>query len=710
MNAPSAPPLPKSLQANPQLGQWLKIRPDGEVHVCVGKVEIGQGIATALMQMAADALEVDAGRIRMVQPSTAYSPDEGVTSGSLSIQDCGRSIRHVCAEARELFRLEAAQRLGTEPGDLILEDGTIIGPGNARTSYWELADAVSLERPATPGEHAVRRRHPSGSADLARIDIADKVFGRPRFIHDLRPENVLHGRVVHPLRLGARRSGTEDLAAIAGERVRVVEDGAFIGILSDDELKVEQAAARLREKITWQGGEPLPDEAGLAQWLRAQPVDPVVETRGEAAAPAARTLSRSFLKPYIAHASMAPSCALALWPQDAGEVRLRVWTHSQGIYNLRTDLGVVFGLPPASIVVEHVEGAGCYGHNPADDVALDAALLARACPGRTVRVQWSREEEMSCGPFGPAMAVDLDVDLDADGGIAGWRHTIWSNGHSMRPGRAKQSTLRAAAEMEGGAPCPIAINMPPATGGGADRNSMPLYVFPDTRITNNRLMVMPIRTSSMRALGAFANVFAIESMMDEVAREKGEDPIAFRLRHLKDPRAVRVVEEAARLVNWPAGNGLESGGRGFAFARYKNTGAYCAVVADIVCAEEVRVERLSITVDVGEVINRDGVINQVEGGAIQAASWALKEAVRFDRDGILSRGWEGYPILRFSEVPAVDVHIIERPDAPPMGAGEASQGPAGAAIANAVFDAIGVRMTQYPITRENLIAAMELGL
>ena len=698
------PPLPKSLGANPLLSQWVRIHADGCVDIIPGKVEIGQGIATALLKMAAEALEVDPARIRMVRPATGDSPDEGVTSGSQSIQDCGRALRHVCAEVRDLFRAEAAMRLGADVAELGLDDGTLIGPGNARLSYWELADAVSLARPATPGTRDVLRT----GTDLPRIDIADKVFGRPRFIHDMRPDDLLHGRVVPPPRIGSRPAPGQDLAALAGAGIHVVTDGAFIGLLSPDELAVERAAARLREKVRWDGGAPLPDEAGLHDWLTTQQVDPVVDQRGEAAAPAARTLAHSFLKPFIAHGSMAPSCALACWA-PGGAPHLAVWTHSQGIYNLRADLSVVFGLPPERIRVEHVEGAGCYGHNPADDVALDAALLARAVPGRTVRVQMSREDELAGGPFAPAMRVDVEVDLDAQGALSGWRHTIWSNGHSMRPGRSKASTLRAAAQIEGGAPWPIAINMPPATGGGADRNAMPLYDIPARTVTNNRLTVMPIRTSAMRALGAFANVFAIESMMDEAAAALGEDPVAFRLRHLSDPRARGVIREAAHLSGWGKQAAVEGRGRGFAFARYKNTGAYCAVVADVTCTDEVRVNNLTIAVDVGEIISRDGVINQVEGGAIQATSWALKEAVHFAPEGILSRGWESYPILRFSEVPAVTVHLVERPEAPPMGAGEASQGPTGAAIANAVHDALGLRITRLPLTRETLIEAMELG-
>ena len=707
----TAPPssqskLPKSLGSNPRLGQWLKFTANRTVDVWVGKVELGQGITTALLQIASEALELKPDRIRMIRPSTACSPNEGVTSSSLSIQDCGRSLHHVCCEVRELFRKEAADQLGVDPDALVLDDGTFIGPGNTRTSYWELAQAVSLDRPATLHEWGQIHR---SVVELARIDIPGKAFGQPSFIHDLRMAGMLHGRVLHPARLGSRRSDNENLQAVAGADIKVVESGAFVGLLGDDERQVELAAETLRKRIAWQGGEALPDEANLSDWMRTRPVDTAVETREleQPALPTVRTISRSFLKPYIAHASMAPSCALACWMPGDSAIKLRVWTHSQGIYNLQADLAVVFGLPPAAIVVEHVEGAGCYGHNPADDVALDAALLARSCPGRPVRVLWSREQELSCGPFGPAMQVDLEIGLSADNDIASWRHTIWSSGHSMRPGRSGKPTLRAAAEIEGGEPCPIAINLPQSAGGGSDRNAMPPYLV-RTQIINNRLLSMPLRTSSLRALGAYANVVAIEGMMDEIARLREEDPIAFRLKYLDDPRARRVIETAARLAPAPGKKRGDGFGRGFAFSRYKNNAAYCAVVADVVCEDEVRVERLFVTVDVGEVINRDGVINQIEGGAIQATSWALKEAVRFDTEAVLSCGWESYPILRFTEVPSVDVHIVETPGVTPLGSGEASQGPTGAAIANAVFDATGIRVNRFPLTRDNLIAAMEI--
>jgi CO/xanthine dehydrogenase Mo-binding subunit len=492
--------------------------------------------------------------------------------------------------------------------------------------------------------------------------------------------------------------------AIAG-LVAVVRDGNFAGVVSETEDGAEAALSGLRKGTTWSAGETLPDESALAEWLKAQPAERTVIDRKTApqAGERQRTIRRQYTRPYIAHASIAPSCAMAQWSGD----RVHVWTHSQGVYFLRADLALVLKLPIENITVEHMEGAGCYGHNAADDVALDAVLLAKAAGGRPVRVLWSRQDEMSHAPFGAAMRIEIEADLDAQNEIVDWRHSIWSNGHTARPGRAAQPALLAATELANPHPRYIATNPAQASGGGADRNSIPLYDFPSWQIECHRLLTMPIRTSALRTLGAQGNVFAIESFLDELAAERGEDPVTFRLRHLSDERAKDVVRAVAERANWKPDK-RAGVGYGLGFARYKNTGAYCAVVAEVEGAEDIRVKRLTIAVDVGEAINPDGVINQIEGGAIQATSWVLKERVRFDRQRITSSTWTDYPILRFSEVPEVQVELIQRPDSDPLGAGEAAHGPVTAAIANAVFDALGVRVRNLPITRDSLIAAMEL--
>ena len=698
--------LPGNLEINRRLAQWLRIRPDGIVEVSPGKVEIGQGIHTALAQIVADELDIDLARVRCVRPSTAGSPNEGVTSGSLSIQDSGGALRQAAAEARAIYLGVAAQRLGVAPASLAIEDGTIAGPGNLRTSYWELADNALLERDATgaaaPKPAAARRL--AGTAS-ARIDIPDKVFGAPRFVHDLVLPGMMHGRVLRPPTVDAQLTTLDDgparrLAGVAA----VVRDGSFVGVVADSEDIAVAAIGLLRRGATWDSGDALPDEADLGTWLKQQPVASKVIDAREAATPVptARTLRRTYSRPYIAHASAAPSCAVAQWTADG----LHVWTHSQGIFNLRTDLAAVLAAPADRIVVEHAEGAGCYGHNGADDAALDAALLARAVEGRPVRVQWSREDEMSWAPVGACAVIDLEADLDVDGEIAAWRHDVWSNGHVSRPGRAKTPTLLAGYHLATPFPRLPSLDPPFAGGGGSERNAVPLYDFPAWRISNHRLLTMPLRVSSLRTLGAFANVFALESFMDELAAERGEDPLAFRLRHLKDERARAVLQAAADRAGWGTQGRRDGSGMGLAFARYKNAGAYCAVVAEVEGEADIRVRRLVCAVDVGEVINPDGVTNQIEGGAIQATSWTLKEAVRFDRQRVTSDTWESYPILRFSEVPAVEVEIISRPSERSLGAGEAAHGPTAAAIANATFHALGVRVRDLPITRERVIAAM----
>jgi nicotinate dehydrogenase subunit B len=704
----SAPKLPPSLAANPMLSSWIRFSPQGQVMVSPGKVEIGQGIVTALAQIAADELDIDLGRVQMVRASTAGSPNEGVTSGSLSVQQSGRAIRQACAEIRQIFLTAASDRLGVGIDALDVKDGTISGPGNVRTSYWELAEDVSLEREATPGAmpKTSTRRTLAGNS-IQRLDIADKVFAHPRFIHDFALPGMLHGRVLRSETSGAKLVRlAEDAARGVTGLIALVRDGNFAGVVSETEAGAEAALGALRKGAAWTSVEaPLPDEDGLTEWLKAQPSEfAVIDSKAASAGgEKIRTIRRQYARPYLAHASIAPSCAMAQWNGE----HVHVWTHSQGVYFLRDDLALVLKLPLENITVEHIEGAGCYGHNAADDVALDAVLLAKEAAGRPVRVQWSRADEMSHAPFGAAMAIEIEADLDAKGEIVDWRHRVWSNGHTARPGRAAQPALLAATELANPFPRYISTNPPQASGGGSDRNAIPLYDFPSWKIESHRLLTMPIRTSALRTLGAQGNVFAIESFLDELAAERGEDPVEFRLRHLSDQRAKDVIRAVAKRANWKPEKRAGTG-HGLGFARYKNTGAYCAVIAEIEGAEDIRVKRLTIAVDVGEAINPDGVVNQIEGGAIQATSWVLKERVRFDRDRIISNTWTSYPILRFSEVPEVDVEVIPRADMEPLGAGEAAHGPVTAAIANAVFDALDVRVRSLPITRDNLIEAMEL--
>ena len=729
---------PDSLAANPRLAQWLRLGADGVVSVTPGKVEIGQGITTALARIVADELALPLASVRMMPVSTATSPNEAVTSGSLSIQDCGSALRRVAAQVRGRLVAAAAARWGVAADGLRIADGKVLDRDGRALGFGELAGDVDLDVDLDVDARANvdAGAGSAASVDTPRIDLPDKIFGRPRFIHDLVPPGLLHGRVVRPPSPAAALAALDEsrVRACPGV-VRLVRDGRFLGVIAEHEHQAEAAARALAAAATWNEPATLPDEHALPAWLRTQRTDErVVDVTGPESSPTAQPMSPEappfpaspsaksspgaprrfaarYAKPFLAHASIGPSCALG---RRDGE-RLHVWSHAQGPFNLRADLAIAFGLRPEAVVVEHVEGAGCYGHNPADDVAFDAARLAAEVPWRPVRVLWSRADELAWCAFGSAMAIDVEAEVDADGRLARWRHETWSAGHGLRPGRLPTPTLLGSWHLAKPFPDVPATDASPANGGGADRNAAPAYRVPVRHVVAHRVVDMPLRASALRSLGAFANVFAIESFVDEIARATGADPLRFRFDHLDDPRARAVLERVARMCGWGAPSasafrracdGHDSFGCGLGYARYKNTGAWCAAAAEVEAGAAIRVHRLALAVDVGRVVSRDGVVAQIEGGAIQATSWALKEAVRFDRTRVTSDAWERYPILTFSEVPRVDVDVIDRPGEPSRGAGEASLGPVAAAIGNALADAIGVRVRELPLTRERVIAAM----
>ena len=673
-----------------RLSQRVHFEADGSVSIVSGKVELGQGINTALAQIAADELDVALSKIKIVSPSTAHSPDEGVTSGSLSVQDGGKGLRLACAQVRRLVLDEAARRLGT--ADLRVENGVISG-GGKKTTYWELAPRLEgHELPAEAPEKAASAYRTVGTS-AARLDLPGKIAGRPSYVHDLVFPGMLFGRVVRPPYAFTKVVTVPSLDATDAT---VVKDGSFIGVLSEREEVAIAAAKRLREKSVWEKGAPVPED--YHAWLRQRVAEREVckeVSNPQAKAAAAKTLRASYTKPAIAHASIGPSCAVARFDG----ARLEVWTHSQGIFNLRQELALVLRMDPKDIVVTHADGAGCYGHNGADDVALDAALLARAAKGRPVKLQWMREDEFAWEPYGIGMAVDLEASLDAAGRVVSWKHELWSNGHSHRPGRGKLPTLVAATHLAAPFERAASIN-PPLPAGGSHRNAIPLYEFPDLQVVANHVREMPVRSSSLRSLGGFANVFAIESFMDELAAAAKIDPISFRLNHLKDERGRAVIQKVVEASGWKSWKPAEGRGHGIAFARYKNLGAYCAVVAEVDAGHELRVTRLVLAADVGLVVNPDGVKNQIEGGAVQATSWTLKEAMR---PGAVN--WEDYPILKFSEVPAVEVALMDSAEKS-LGAGECAQSPVAAAIANALCNALGVRVRNLPLTPERIVAAM----
>ncbi len=653
-----------------RLTQRVHFEPDGTVTIATGKVELGQGITTALAQIAADELGIELGRIRILPVSSAYSPDEGVTSGSLSIQDGGKGLRKACAELRALLAK------------------------SGKASYWELEQLVAegrgVEIPGDAPEKPASEYRVVGTS-APRVDLPAKLAGRAAYVHDLVLPGMLHARMLRPPSVYSK------LLSIP-EHPGLVRDGSFAAVVGQREEEAIEAARKLRAKAQWSEPPAFPDD--IYAWLKGNVTESKVtkEVAGaEAKARGVRRFQAEYRKPFIAHGSIGPSCALARMSGDT----IEVWCHTQGVFGLRQEIAMVLRLPEEKVVVHHREGAGCYGHNGADDVALDAALLTKLLGGKPVRLQWTREDEFCWEPYGPAMAVALDAQLDAQGSIVSWRHDLWSNGHTHRPGRSQKPVLLAAGELAQPFERAPSID-PPLPAGGAQRNAIPGYEFPDLLVMHHYVRETRQRGSSLRSLGAFGNVFAIESFMDELAAAANADPVEFRLRHLKDPRGRAVLEEAFRLSGWNSSGKKEGTGRGIGYARYKNLGAYCAVVAEVEAGgAELRVTRLFAAVDVGLPVNPDGVANQIEGGCVQATSWALKEAWRPG-----AQSWEDYPILRIGEAPPVGISILKN-TFPSVGAGECTMGPTVAAIANALYDALGVRVRELPLTAENITRAVD---
>ena len=703
-------PLPGSLNTNRMLDAWLHIDPNGTVTIFTGKIELGQGIGTALSQIAADELDVNLTRIQVVSGDTARTPNEGQTAGSLSVEQSGTALRFACAEARDLLLTAAAAKLSVPAAELKVSDGTVTTASGATTTYWDLAATADLKREATAKvkpKPATERRWVG--QNVPRRDIPNKFTGGAAYVQDVRLPGMLFGRVVRPPSPGAELLSVDEAAVrrLPGV-VAVVRDGSFLAVAASREEQAIRAREALQASARWKESPSLPPQgdALYRHLMSAQaPGQTVVEKAAATTAPPAKTLEALYTRPYQCHASMGPSCAVAQW-QDG---KLVVWTHSQGVFPLRAELAKALDMKSQDIRCIHAEGAGCYGHNGADDVALDAALVARGTGGRPVKVQWMRDDEFAWEPYGSAMVMKLAGGIDAQGNVVAWSHELWSHPHSTRPGSSAGVNLLAARHLATPRPS-VLPNDIPQPAGGSDRNAIPLYDFPTVKVVKHYIADAPLRTSALRTLGGYANVFALESFVDELAAAAGVDPVEFRLRHLKDARARAVIEAAAQRAGWrPNAKGDGARGRGFAFAKYKNLACYCAMAADVEVDRKtgtVRVARVVSAVDAGQIVNPNGVVNQIEGGIIQSVSWTLKEAVRFDRTRVTTRSWADYPILRFSEVPEVEVVLLDQPNDGFLGVGEGSQGPTAAAVANAIAHATGKRLRALPFTPDRVKTAL----
>jgi nicotinate dehydrogenase subunit B len=698
-----------SLDAYPLVSDWLAVS-DGKLQLRTGKVDIGQRITTALVGTVQDELTLPPERIEIQPVRTGDSPDEGITSGSNSIEQSGRALRLAAATLRAAIIAQAARRMGGTPADWLLEDGALTGPGSNRpVPALDLAAEIDLAQPVDVNAPLM----PAGRGRALQMrGLQELVAGTYRFVHDLDLPGMLHARVIRPPHARARLTGLGDetVGTLERDGVHVVRDGSFLAVAGDREWQVVRAAQRLARACDWDGRDGLPEDDIFARLRQEDAVRLAVvdgKPREDRPIPpplSDATYSARYERPFTMHGALAPSAAMARW--EGG--RLDIVTHSQGLYPLRDSIAESLGLIPADVVLSHMPGSGCYGHNGADDAAFEAALVAMALPEKPVLLKWSREDEHSWEPYGPACAVELAARLGPDGRLLGFSSEAIGGTFRgrPRPGPGMAGPARLLANHFRADPIGPQRGQPNMNRqGGLQRNLDPIYDIPETRHVKNLIPDMPLRSSALRCLGAALNLFAIESFLDEIAAAEGQDPIAYRKAHLSDPRAIAVLDRlAAELADRPRPADV---GRGIAYGQYKNAMTRVGVAVDLRVgdAADIRLERAVLVADAGRIVDRDGLAAQLEGGFLQAASWALHEAVTWDRDGITSRDWDSYPVLRFTEVPDIDVVLLNRQDERSLGAGEASPGPTLAAIANAVFDATGLRLRRLPFTPDALRSA-----
>jgi nicotinate dehydrogenase subunit B len=708
-----AAPGTKSMRKE-TVAAWLALGADGRITIYSGKVDLGTGVRTALIQMVADELDVPMERIEMVMGDTATTIDQGQTAGSLSISVGGQQLRAACATAHQLLATRAAAGWGVQPADVVFRGDGLVrlkSDESQSASYASLLTQGVQEIKVDPRAPLKRPAdHRFVGKSVRRVDISAKVTGEFTFVHDIKMPGMLHARVMRPASVqGSLLAVDESAAKSLPGYLGTVRKGNFLAVIAKTEWVAVQAAQRI--KLTWSAWNGLPAQVSMMETWRAQPV---VKTeprpsRGDVDAglrSAARTLKASYQFGIHSHASLGPSCAVA----RAEDGKLEIWSPSQATHSLQTEVASMLGVPQQQVRLHYVDGSGCYGRNGHEDCTADAALAATLVVEKTgapatVRVQWMRDDEHGWDPKSPPTVVDLEAGLDKEGSVTAWKSRFII---AMQNGTLEEFPLLAAVHS--------GIAKKGTYTGNIAHNSDVEYSFPTTLTTVERVGNSFLRTAHLRTPGRMQNNFANESFFDEVAAASGQDPVQQRLRYLKDERSRAVVEGASCMAGWetrPAysapSKDRQVRGRGIAYIRYQNDITYVAVVCHVVVERDtgkVKVERVFCCHDCGQVINPDGAINQIEGGIVQTISRTLIEEVRFDSARVISTDWASYPIITFPDVPRIEVQLINRPEAAPWGAGEMAAAVVPAAIGNAIYDAVGLRLRTVPFTPDRVLGGL----
>jgi nicotinate dehydrogenase subunit B len=688
-----------------EVESFIAIGRDGKITVYCGHVDLGTGVQTAIAQIAAEELDVPFGRVTVIQGDTALTPDQGITSGSFSIQGAGMQIRQAAATARQALLVMAAQRLGDSAEGLAIADGVIRSKRKDKlVEYGDLVGAKTLSltvdknaRLKASGDYTIVGK------SIARIDIPDKVTGRFTYVQDVKVPGMLYGRPVHPPAMKAKLLSVDEssLRGIPGI-VKVVREGDFCGVVAETEWAAIKAARQL--KATWTTWAGLPTEDELWSYVRATKVatDDATSNVGNAAEAldnASHRMKATYNFAMQTHGSIGPSAAVA----EFKDGKLTCWTASQATHALRKQLAQMLSMPEDDVRCIYVEGAGCYGRNGHEDAAGDAALMARAV-GRPVRVQWMRWDEHGWDPKGPPTLIDLEAGLDASHKLVAWK------GDFYIPVGGPAAVWLLTAEL---ADLPHREDL--ETGSIFQNSAIP-YDFPNRYTVCHRLASTPLRPSWIRSPGRMQNTFANESFLDEIIATIGADPLEFRLEHISDSRGAELLRRLGQLAKWEAHKVGDRGhggdvlrGRGLSYVHYELSRTYVGIVVDVEIdrkSGKTSVKRAAVVHDCGQIINPDGVRNQIEGGVIQTVSRTLIEELKFDRSRVTSLDWASYPILTFPDVPDVIIDLIDRPAEVPWGAGEPACAVVPSAICSAIFDATGARLRSVPFKPRDVKAAL----
>ena len=682
---------------------FLAIDSDGLVTVYSGKVDLGTGVRTALTQIVAEELDVPFAKVSLIQGDTDLTPDQGVTYGSLSIQNGGVQLRQAAATARQALLQIAAARMKVAAETLTIESGTFIAADQRRLALQALIGNQTL---SIKVDKAAPLKNPDAfkivGQSVPRLDIPGKVTGQFTFMQDFKVPGMYHGRVIRPASMGAKLHSFDEnsIAGIPGI-VKIVRQESFLGVVAKTEWAAIKAMRQL--SVVWSDWAELPPATELWQHVRRTRVikDDVTSNKGDSAgalASAPHRLQATYDFAIHTHGSIGPSCAVAQFDGD----RLTCWSASQGTHNLRKQLAAMLSLKDEQVRCVYIDGAGCYGRNAHEDAAADAALLARAV-GAPVRVQWMREDEHGWDPKGPPTLLDMRAGIDSNGKISAWESELFI------PDGAAGFVALVGADHAG------LDSLGKLSPGGVIQDLAIPYTIANVKTVAHRLASTPFKPSWIRSPGRMQNSFANESFFDEIVAHQGMDPLDARLEYLDDPRGKELLERLAVTSAWrtrpkPDRHASKSTGLGLAYTKYELVRTYVGVVCEVEVNRKsgvVAVKRFFVTHDCGQIINPDGLRNQIEGNVVQTVSRVMKEELQFSESKVTSVNWASYPILQFPEVPKVVIDLIDRPHELPWGAGEPTAALVPAAISNAVFNAIGVRLRSVPFTPQKVRAAIE---